>query len=210
MGFSLTGIILAGGENSRMKTHKALITVGGIRIIDRQTAALSEVFDEVVVIGGPSDVFSGPGVRSAPDDPALRHVRGPMTGVYTGIREAGGDIFVVACDMPFINPGLISHLSSLAYGHDLVIPVVGGFAEPLFGVYGTAAMAAIEDELTRGGRKIQDIFGSLDVRYVGEDELRCHDPGLYSFVNVNTPAELLSARRLAREIRYTDRRGVLK
>lgn len=210
MGDRLTGIILAGGESSRMKAPKTLMSVGGERIIDRQIAALGEVFGEIVVVGGSPDDFFGPGVRVAPDDEAFRHVRGPLTGVYTGIKEAGGDVFVVACDMPFINPALIAWLASLSPGHDLVIPVVGGFAEPLFGVYSAGSMSLMEDALARGCRRVRDIFGRLDVRYVVEDELRRHDPGLYSFVNVNTPADLGAARELAREVRPLERLGVLK
>jgi len=203
----ITGIILAGGENSRMKAPKPLIRVAGKRIIDRQVTALRQAFGSIAVVGAGPEIAFEPGIRVLPDDASYAGMRGPMRGICTGLRAAGRACFVVACDMPFINPRLMSHLAGLLPGHDLVIPVVGGLVEPLFGVYGMTALDAMESALMDGARKIRGVFASLDVLYVEEDELRRFDTGLYSFVNVNTPSDLARADELAVEAFFSGQCG---
>jgi molybdenum cofactor guanylyltransferase len=194
---NVTGIILSGGKSTRMNAPKTLIRVAGERIIDRQIAALRLAFGRVVVVGSGPEIAGTEGVRIIPDDASFSGMSGPMRGICTALRTVGGACFVVACDMPFINPRLMSHLAGLLAGHDLVIPVVNGLVEPLFGVYGLNALKAIEGSLMRGGRRIRDVFGSLDVLYVDEDELKIFDEGLNSFINVNTPSDLARAEDLA-------------
>lgn len=203
----ITGIILAGGENSRMKAPKPLVRVAGDRIIDRQITALRQAFDRLAVVGAGPEIGCEPGIHVLPDDSSYTGMRGPMRGICTALRATGGACFVVACDMPFINPFLASHLAGRLSGHDLVIPVVNGLVEPLFGAYGMTALDAMEDALMSGGRKVRDAFGSLDVLYVKEDELRRFDAGLLSFVNVNTPSDLARAEKLSVEAWFSGQCG---
>lgn len=195
------GVILAGGNNTRMNAPKAFMEVGGRRVIDRQTAALGLVFDELMVVAGQPEDYSGLGVRAVTDDPAFSHIRGPLIGVYSGLKQAvSRNCFIIGCDMPFIDPGLVRWMAGLAEGHDAVIPDVGGYAEPLFGVYSKSALRVMESALSGGVRRLSEVFLSLDVLYVPEEEMRRYDPELLSLFNANTPSDLDEAREIARRI----------
>jgi len=190
-------IVLAGGESSRMAAPKAFMEVGGTTIIGREIEVLKPLFAEVIVSANDPGPFARFGCRVVPDDARFREMKGPLVGVYSGLTAANHDIgFAVACDMPFINPGLVVWMAGLIEGFDLVIPRVGGYAEPLFGFYKKTCLRAMEDALSRGERRMQGIFGGLKVRYVEERELAPFDPGFRSFININTPEDLATAESL--------------
>jgi molybdopterin-guanine dinucleotide biosynthesis protein A len=194
----VAGVVLAGGKNRRMNAPKAFIEVGGERIIDRELRALGLVFEELVIAGGEPGDYPGLGARAVPDDRAFSHVKSPLTGIYTGLKAAKSPCsFVVGCDMPFINPDLAAWIAGRLEGHDAVVPVSGGYAEPLFGAYSKTAAGVIEAALLEGVRRVSEVFGRMDVLYVPEEELRRFDPELLSLFNVNTPEDLARARDIA-------------
>ena len=191
-------MILAGGENRRMNRLKAFIKIGGIPIIERQAAALA-FFDELLVIAKDPAPYESLGLTALPDDPEFSQLSVPLAGIYTGLKAAGNDyIFAVACDMPFISGGLARRLADLRHGHDAVVPVIGGYREPLFTLYSKTALSRAGEALRGERLGLHRLFEDLNVLYVSEEELRVHDPELLSFVNVNTPEELKIAEDLAR------------
>ena len=67
-------------------------------------------------------------------------------------------------------------------GSDIVVPTTGDRKfEPLFAVYNKSALGAINDVLSKGERRISDVFGRCRVRYI--------EAGAERFVNLNTMAE---------------------
>lgn len=194
----VAGVILAGGKNRRMNAPKAFIEVGGERIIDRELSALGLVFEELVIVGGEPGGYPGLGARAVPDDSAFSHIKSPLTGIYTGLKAAVSPCsFVVGCDMPFINQGLAAWIAGRIEGHDIAVPVSGGYTEPLFGAYSKRAVGVIEAALLEGVRRVSEVFGRMDVLYVPDEELRRFDPELLSLFNVNTPEDLARARDIA-------------
>ena len=196
-----TAVILAGGANSRMGTHKAFVEVGGVPIIVRVIRALSPVFSETVIVADDPERFIGLGAAVVTDDPGFSQMRGPLTGLYTGLSAAGFPLcFAVACDMPFIHPPLVRWMAGEAEGYDAVVPVVGGYAEPLFAFYAKPLAEVFRQALERGQRSVQAAYGGLRIRFLDEAEIRAQDPALLSFTNINTPEELSGARALAGRI----------
>jgi len=195
----VTAVILAGGESTRMAAPKAFLKVGGLTIIEREVRALGSVFSETLIVARDPAAFAGLGPRVVLDSPEFGRLSGPMLGLYSGLLEAkNGSALVVGCDMPFISPGLAGWLAGLIGGHDMVIPRVGGYPEPLFGVYSKGVLPVLSDALKGGVRRLQDVFGLLDVLYVDEGRMRPLDPDLKSFINVNTPADLMRAEAIAK------------
>lgn len=181
-----------------MSAPKAFLKVGGVTIIEREIRALGSVFNELLVVANDPARYAGLGVRVIPDLERFRALKGPLTGLYSGLSAASNDyVFLAACDMPFIEPGLCAWMAGQRLGHDLVIPRVKGFAEPLFGLYRKTALPVMEKALTQGTRSIQDIFRLLDTRYVSPREMRVYDPELKSLTNINTPGELARALKSA-------------
>ncbi len=192
----MTGIALAGGMSRRLGRNKALEPLGGKTLLQRVLDVLEEVCDEVLVV-------TAPGRELPPLWGKVRLVtdtfpgRGPLAGLHAGLTQARTPYsWAVACDMPFLNPGLLLYLASLAPDYDAVVPVVSGMCQVLHTVYSKDCLPAIEKTVQREGAGLYELLPMLRVRFVEEPELRTWDPELRSFINVNTQADLERASRL--------------
>ena len=183
-----TGIILAGGKNLRMGQNKAFLEVQGERIIDRTRKILGELFAEVMLVTNSPGDYLDLNLRIVTD---LYREKGSLGGVFTGLFHASfSHAFVAACDMPFLNRDLISHLVSLSPGYDIVIPRTEDGLQPLHAVYSRRCLPFMEDLLRRGNLKILDFFHRVKKREVPTEEILPFDPHLASFLNLNTPEDL--------------------
>ncbi len=187
----MTGIILAGGENKRMGVDKAFLTVAGMPMIEHVLRALRSVVRQIIIVTNSPERYSAYDARVVTD---RLDQRGPLTGMYSGICSSESEYnIVVACDMPFLNAGLLSYLMELAPGYDAVVPAVGEQTEPLHAVYSKKLLPVIEERIRENERRIQGIFVRANVRYVTEKEISRFDPERRSFINLNTPQQYKEA-----------------
>jgi molybdopterin-guanine dinucleotide biosynthesis protein A len=200
--FSITGIVLAGGESRRMGgVNKALLKIGGRPVIERIVDVLTRVFREIILIANNPEPFRYLGLPIYPD---IMPGRGSLGGLLTGLRESpGGAGFLTACDMPFLNEALIRLLAGLLSRHDVVIPNIDGMLEPLHAVYSKRCIPNIEALLQADDLKILNLFPNVDVLEVREKDLVRMDPHLAFAMNLNTPEDFERAERLA--LRLEDR-----
>jgi molybdopterin-guanine dinucleotide biosynthesis protein A len=186
---TVSAVVLAGGKSRRMGRDKATLLLHGQTLLARTVQTVSRLTDDIVVVTGDSLRYGEllPGVRQIPDD---RPGVGSLMGVYSGLKNIDHDLaVVVACDLPLLSLPLLAHLLSLAPGHDVVVPQIGEFLEPLHGIYRRTCLEPIREKLAAGQRRIVGLYDEVTVRYVGEEELRRFDPMLHSFVNLNTSAD---------------------
>lgn len=188
--------ILAGGKSSRMGANKALLEVGGLGMIDRTVELLRPLIDDLFLVADDPGPYSRLGVPVVPD---VHPGRGVVGGIHAALRHAAHPLTLcVACDMPHIGRDLIELLlTSARPGDDAIVPRIDGRPEPLLAVYGRTACAGFEQAITTGRLRVVQALDGLRVRFIDERELRVADPGLRSFVNVNTPGELAAARLLS-------------
>ena len=194
-----TGVILAGGLSRRLGRDKAVEPVGGEPLIRRVASRLSQVSSQtVVVVNEPGRAKALPIPESATVAVDIYPNKGSLGGIYTGLSAAVRDwAFVVSCDMPFLNTALLSHMSSLRDGYDVVAPVIDGRPEPTHALYHRVCLPHIRRRLEVGELKISGFFDEVRVRYVAEAELDRIDPERLSFFNVNTQEDLDRAHQLA-------------
>ena len=193
---NVTGVIQAGGRSTRMGGEpKALMTLGGRRIVERVVAALAREVHDLLVVTNTPDLYAFLGVPMVSD--ALPD-HGSLGGIYTGLLRAPGDaVFTVACDMPFLRADVARLVIARAAEADVVIPRVGDQLETLHACYARACLPAMEDRLRAGRLKITGFFDDVRVLEVDEAAIRAvADPALV-FMNVNTPDELARARAIA-------------
>jgi molybdopterin-guanine dinucleotide biosynthesis protein A len=195
---NVSGIILAGGRSRRMGGHnKALFRVGGTRIIERVVGVMARVFARVLVVTNTPDEFAFLGLPMVPD---IRPGAGSLGGLYTGLHHCPTEYgFLVACDMPFLQEGIIRYLTGLIDGHDVVVPRVGAHLEPLHAVYSRRCIPYIEALLHEDELAIIAFYPHVSLREVDEAELRLLDPTLTFLMNLNTPDDLRKAEELAQE-----------
>jgi len=190
----ITGIILAGGKNLRMGKNKAFLEIKGQRIIDRTKQLFVDLFDEVFLVANSPLDYLDLNLRVVSD---LFPGGGALGGIYSGLFHAShSHAFVAACDMPFLNKALISHLSTLSPGYDIVIPKMEDGWQPLHAVYSQKCLPFMEDLLQKKNLKIIDFFPKVKKREVTTEEILPFDPQLVSFLNINTPEDLARAEDL--------------
>ena len=192
----VTGVIQAGGKSTRMGGRpKALLELGGWRIIERVLDAVRPVVDDVLIVTNTPDLYGFLGVPMVPD---AYPEHGSLGGIFTGLAAASGDaVFTVACDMPFLHPGVARLVIGRAGQGDVVIPRVGEQLETLHALYAKACLPHIEARLKAGRLKIVGFFEDVRVVEVDEAEVARHRAPDVVFMNVNTPDELARARALA-------------
>ena len=182
---TVAGIVLAGGKSTRMGRDKSLLPVGGTTLLGRTIRVLAGVFEEVLVVADRADRFGALGNVGVVED--LVPDIGPLGGIYTGLKESAKPAcFVVACDMPLLDPGVISRQLGIwpAAGADALVPVVNGWAEPLHSVYGKGCLPAIERQIEQKDHRVRAVFDLVRVHFWHPAP---EDAG--AFANVNTPDE---------------------
>ena len=195
-------IVLAGGKGTRLGRYKALETINNESLIQRAVSSLSFFNSDIIVVIG-----EGQHLPQFTSYPKLRIVtdayagKGPLVGIYTGLlASASGYNLVVACDMPFLNLDLLGYMLKISAGFGVVIPRLGDCLEPLHAVYSKNCLSVIKKLLFEGNYKIDRLFSLVKVRYVEAGEIDRFDPEHLSFFNINTKADLETAKELAKTI----------
>lgn len=193
---SVVGILLAGGQSRRMGgVNKALLEIGGRPIIQRVASTLSEVLDRTIVITNSPRDFA---FLNLPMFRDLMPGCGSLGGLYTGLTACEGHRgFLVACDMPFLNAGVIRYMVGLAHHADIVVPRIRGHLEPLHAIYSASCIPHILELLNKSNLKILDFMPRVQVLEIPETDLAAFDPDLKFIMNVNSPENLERARTLA-------------
>lgn len=196
----MAAIILSGGNNRRMLRNKAFLQIKQKTIIEREIEVLSTLFSRIIVVTHTPENHEYLRVDLVSD---LLSGKGPLGGIYSGLIASKDKYnFVVGCDLPFLNAGLISYMVKVTNGHDIVVPKLNGFVEPLHAVYSKHCLIPIRRQLDRNELRIQSFFGEVKVRYVGKSEIEGYDPDHIAFFNINTEDDLKKARLIDENVTY--------
>jgi molybdopterin-guanine dinucleotide biosynthesis protein A len=195
---NVTGVIQAGGRSTRMGGRpKALLELGGRRIIERVIDAVAPSVSDLLIVTNTPDLYEDLGIPMVAD---VYPDHGSLGGIFSGLSAARGDAaFTVACDMPFVHPAVVRLVVARAGDADVVIPRVGDQLETLHAVYGKACLPAMEARLAAGRLKIVGFFERVRVLEIAEVDVARHGDPAVLFMNVNTPEELDRARAIALE-----------
>lgn len=197
----MTIVIQAGGQSSRMGQDKALMPFLGRPLIERQIERLAGLAQELLVTTNKPHDYA---FLRRPLIPDLVPGAGPLGGLYTALSAASLPVVaVVACDMPFISPELLSAQQQILLdeGVDVVIPRSPEGIEPLHAVYNRdACLPVIRAALMQGERRMISWLPAVRVREMTADEIAVYDPQFSSFINVNSPEEFRVAEEQARRM----------
>ncbi|XVH32463.1 molybdenum cofactor guanylyltransferase [Haloferacaceae archaeon DSL9] len=202
-----TGVIIAGGRSTRFgEADKAFAPIAGTPMIRRVADRLVDVVDALVVncrrdqcddVEAAMRGYPHPVTIAEDEESDL----GPMAGIRTGLRAVESTYgFVVACDVPFVDPDVVRYLFERAADHEAAVPRLDdGWYQTTHAVYRATAMAdACDEALARGERKIIAPLFELDYVEVSEADLREHG-SLSTFDNCNTPEALAAAQNAFEE-----------
>lgn len=178
-----TGVILAGGKNSRMGTDKGMLLVNGKRIVERIVSVLKPLVGEIIIITNGKN-YDYLGYKTYND---LIKDCGPMGGIYTALSfSTTNKNFVLSCDMPFIHKELIQFIIKNSGDCDIAIPFHEERLEPLCAVYDKHCQLKLEELLGRNQWKLQDALQHFITKeiLIPEKILATN-----CFANINTPSE---------------------
>ena len=213
-----TGAIVAGGRSTRFGDRdKSVAALAGTpmirRVADRlagrgdpvppgaaRAAGGDPVVDDLVIncrpdqreaIAAAVEGVALPVTWALDDEPDL----GPTAGIRNACRAApSAYVAVVACDMPFVDPGFLASLREDAVGREAAVPRLDDrWLQTTQAVYRADAMAdACDRALARGDRKVLAALDELDRVVVGDETIRSRTTER-TFTNVNTREELSAA-----------------
>lgn len=150
----MIGVILAGGQSSRMGRDKASVEIAGAAMMEWVHRALSSVCDTVAVCGGPGGI----------PDPEPGY-RGPLAGLVAAFERFPGEaISLTGVDQPWLRPETVSRLGESAT-QLAVAPVEGGVRQTTCAVYPAALAEIARAELAAGGslQSLLDVASFLPV-----------------------------------------------
>jgi molybdopterin-guanine dinucleotide biosynthesis protein A len=189
IGLFMDAVILAGGENTRIPARKGFIGINGRSIMESDIALFHGLVCRSFISTNEPEVYFYLGASLVGD---VISQRGPMSGIFSALVSPGvSEVFVVACDMPFINVSLVKYIIDRWEDKwDAAVPLFNGESQPLLGIYSRKIAARMEDSIRSGRRSLRGFLERISVLYIGEDAVRRIDGKGRSFVNINTMEDL--------------------
>jgi molybdopterin-guanine dinucleotide biosynthesis protein A len=177
------------GRNKALLPHPEN---SSITFVAHLASTLSSVCPEVLIVArhgaDASNEYNVPGARLVFDQ---EPDRGPLMGLYSGLSAITMQrALVVAVDMPFVQPALLSYLLSQSLTGAMLVPIANDVPQVLLAIYSRSILPFITERLRQGRRDPRSLLEVAPVQYIPEEELRQVDPQLRSFINLNTPEEL--------------------
>ncbi len=183
----VTGLVLAGGQGSRMGgVDKGLQPFRGRPLVEHVIERLAPQVDELLVNANrnPED-YARFGHRVIADE--IEGFAGPLAGFERGLAHARGEfVATVPCDSPFLPHDLVARLRSALEDArtDLAVARTGAQPHPVFCLMRRGVHASLVAFLASGQRKIDRWYASLPVVEVAFDD------EADAFLNINTREEL--------------------
>lgn len=185
---NITGCIIAGGASTRFGRDKTLYSYRGMPLIESVFTTLTAVFRDTIIIADDCKKFRH---LEAPCVPDIVSGKGPIGGLHTALSVCETPyVFVTACDMPFLNPGLIAYMCGRVSNFDIVVPFVGGNYEALHAVYSKNCAPYVRRAIDAGKRRIVCFFDEVTVLKMDENEVSRFDTPEKVFKNINTVEDL--------------------
>jgi molybdopterin-guanine dinucleotide biosynthesis protein A len=180
----ITGVILAGGKNSRMGSDKGLLDVGGKKIIERIIEELKQAVEEIIIISN-GDKYDYLGYKIYSD---IIKDCGPMGGIHTALTYSITERnLIISCDMPFVSKNILKAIIEYSDKCEIAIPEHdNGTMEPLCAIYSKSCIGKFEKLLKKGEFKLKNSLKYFIVNKINFTQKKLSGN---EFLNINTPEE---------------------
>lgn len=184
---NITGIILAGGKNSRMGTDKGFLKLNGKHFIEHIIEVLSPLVSEIIIVSNNTDydVFNLKRVND------LIENAGPLAGISSGLLASKTEKnMVLSCDIPLINSEVLNLLINKIEEDSEIIQIESNDKTmPLIAVYNKSCETVFNTLLNQGERRLRFAVNQCKVKNI---TLNKEQEKWVS--NVNTPEQLKEIR----------------
>jgi molybdopterin-guanine dinucleotide biosynthesis protein A len=191
----ITGIILSGGQSTRMSKEKGLCLLNDKPMIEHIIEVLQPVCSTILISTNKEEYkyLGYPLVNDKFDR------IGPLNGIYSGLEASTTeDNIILSCDIPLVSVELIKYIYGLRAGFEVVVPRIENFYEPLCAYYNRKIINVIEKAIQSKSYKLISLIRSLNYLEVEiHKELSFYHPNL--FENINSPIDLRRVENILRK-----------
>lgn len=202
--------ILIGGKSKRFGSDKGLYEYNDFPLISHQLKIISSLNRDIFIVA-----HSQTQIQKYVDKIDYRKilgfildenilsnkktdVRSPLIGIYSAFKELNKlnyqNLFILSCDMPFIEKEVVKLLIKESKGFDCCIPRwENGYLEPLFAIYSIKkGLKKARFNLKKKTYKLIELIDkNWKIKYVSiEDRIKKIDKNLSTFRNINRPEDL--------------------
>ncbi len=178
-----SGVVLNGGNSSRMGTNKSGIDFKEGRLIDVALNALKGAgAAEVIIVGG--DIGIAHRSHGASYCKDLYPSEGPLGGIITALTYSKFEIVItLACDHMYLTAEIIGECLSQLENYEISCPVIGDTKQVLCSVWRKSALNQLQDSYSSGNRSVMHAIERMRCR-----SFKISNPDLLR--TANTPDEL--------------------
>lgn len=187
----MKALILTGGKSTRMGRDKASLEIEGVSQLDRLSALVAPLTDEIFLSVAHGDESE----RSFPTIPDLEPSPGPLGGLQAAFHhDPQASWLVLACDLAFLTT---EDLQQLVGRHDRTreatcfCNLLDDHPEPLCAIYSPSAAPKLQAALEKNQRCARRFLASLD-----RIDLVPSDPR--ALLNLNRPEHVVELEELRR------------
>ncbi|RIY01821.1 molybdenum cofactor guanylyltransferase [Aureimonas flava] len=198
------GLILAGGRSSRMGLDrpKPLLDIAGRSMVGRVSDRLRPFVAQLLIATDRPELYADLGALAIPDE--VPGYAGPLAGLQAGARHAlragvrGAGLVSAPADTPFLPMDLVPRLLDGSGEDELRVAACSDRLHPTCAFWPATALRRL-DALPLDAAQAPSLLrvmrehGFTTVPFPPADT----GPGADPFFNVNTPAELETARAFA-------------
>jgi molybdenum cofactor guanylyltransferase len=204
-------LILAGGKAKRFQNgnvnwqDKALARLSGKPLLVHAILNVSGVVDETIICVNNearkkqyTEVLAEYGLDNLKlvTDEKIENYGGPLLAILTGLKFTNADFcLTLPADMPLLKPQVANYLFQNAKGNNTTVPMwPNGKLENLVMILKTYEISEVIKTLFQMNRSrpLDIIRAASKVMLINiEGEIRTLDPEMRSFVNINSPQDLI-------------------
>ena len=184
---NITGIILAGGQSSRMGTDKGLLLWKNKTFIAHIAEQLEPFVDEIILVSN-HNIHDALQIKRVED---TVQGFGPVAGIHAGLGASETDLnFVISCDTPKIDASVLKELlrhQKKQTPYDLIHFEYEEKPTLLTALYHKNSLSAFEKALSNQTQKLLWVIHNLNTKV-----LQAHEELGPKLVNINTPEDYKS------------------
>ena len=141
---NLAGIVLCGGESSRMQTDKSLINYHGIPQWKYIYQMLESFCSRVYISCNAGQLHKFKEVSCIVDNDKYANA-GPLTGLLSAFEYLSSPLFVAGCDYPLLRVTDLQYIYDQRHQNAKATVAFHGLYEPVIGIYEYKAFEDLKD-----------------------------------------------------------------
>jgi len=190
-------VLLAGGKSKRMNRNKLFLPFDQEdTLIAYMLQKITRYFRSVLIVTNPEYQQSIQKIVNLCWYSSVSVLTdiipscGPLAGIYTGLLSIpSSHAFFLAADQPFLSLPLVRYMITRIKHSDAVVPKSEKGYEPLFCIYTKQCINPIQTMIQSGIFQVSKLFDGIQTTVIETEEIRRYDPGMQSFINVNTESD---------------------